>query len=322
MPSMAKNKMKNIEKIIENLKWNKSLEEQPELLNIIKDFNDEDIKEVAKLIMDDEAVKVLKYFGYPRIKIITTELFDRLLDMPLPVVYDVTDLLLLFDIDFLIPYLKDYLKKVKNDSTSQFYLVSLARFWPKEKLIEIKPELIEIINECNYESDDAINLLFSNDLLSSNELITMVENKIEIIQILLNLTKYKKIPSISEVGEIFLKAGNKAIPYLKENFNIREENEIDKKYISEWQAKIIKNICSRYPKELISDLKKELINFSKDFEFIERSIEAIRLLAQNEIISGIELLTIIEENLNYHTKPENYSKSIIEALENIKKGIK
>ena len=111
--------MDNIEKLIDDLDWNKPIEIQE---NAIKNLENISEKDLCKLIQPkskycwENAAKVINKIGYPKIKPIMPELFEWIKDLNWPGAVIIVDTLRNIEIGEINEFIKEALIKAELEN--------------------------------------------------------------------------------------------------------------------------------------------------------------------------------------------------------------
>ncbi len=112
--------MENIEKLIDDLDWNKPIEIQEKAIKNLENISEKDL---CKLIQPksknywENAAKVINKIGYPKIKPIMSELFEWIKDLNWPGAVIIVDTLRNIEIGEINEFIKEALIKaeIEND---------------------------------------------------------------------------------------------------------------------------------------------------------------------------------------------------------------
>lgn len=112
--------MENIEKLIDDLDWNKPIETQENAIKNLKNISEKDLR---KLIQPkskncwENAAKVINIIGYPKIKTIIPELLEWLKDLNWPGAVIIVDTLRNIEMGEINEFIKEALIKaeIEND---------------------------------------------------------------------------------------------------------------------------------------------------------------------------------------------------------------
>ena len=127
-----------IEQFILDLDWNKSLEIQE---NAIKNLENVDSKSLYKLIQPkskscwENAAKVLKKIGYPKIKEVIPELLEWLQDLNWPGVNIIFEILQEIEVTVLLPYIEEAIIRAHDDD-DELWIMGI-----KELILKIKIDI-------------------------------------------------------------------------------------------------------------------------------------------------------------------------------------
>lgn len=97
---------------------------------------------IPRTKMDYERVELLKNASKEKIVPILPELLEWLQDMNWPIAQDIEDIIANYE-EYLIPHIRAVLK-TKDGSWKYFLLHGLINRLSNEKLLELKPELLQI----------------------------------------------------------------------------------------------------------------------------------------------------------------------------------
>ncbi len=111
--------MENIEKLIDDLDWNKPIETQENAIKNLKNISEKDL---CKLIQPkskncwENAAKVINIIGYPKIKTIIPDLLEWLKDLNWPGAVIIVDTLRNIEMGEINEFIKEALIKAESEN--------------------------------------------------------------------------------------------------------------------------------------------------------------------------------------------------------------
>lgn len=308
-------------------------EQQLKVLKELEPITDEQIKELTNQIKSWEAGIALRYLGYPRVKNFIPELLEMLQDLNWPAAGYIADLLRTIGKP-LVPYIKHIFHNVKNDDIWFHWILStVINSWSKELVLELKTELIEIFKRCDIAegtSIDSLIILFKNELIDKNFIITQSNETPELIDVQIESLTDLEQESRDYMVKILVEQGKNVLPFVKERFSKYEKvitpyfhyfhsSGTNAYFSSEEEIiySILSNLIINWPKELVLEIKEELNKFRNILSFKGINIEAIKILAKNDIEEKEYLYNNLKRHYFEYSNFIRLSNSMIEQINEV-----
>ncbi len=164
--------MKLIDRIESNITWNKSIEDQIEVLSQFDNLSDDEIKELTNYFKSTEVGILIEYLGFEKLKDHLPNFLEFLQDMNWPAAGGASRMLVKAGKE-IIPEIRRVFNEVKNDDIWHLWILTeIVQNLEKGLIAELAHDLKELINRADKDgaSIQALRILKESQLLSEEEI--------------------------------------------------------------------------------------------------------------------------------------------------------
>jgi hypothetical protein len=190
--------METLDQLLSKVSWDKTIEEQLEVLSLFDTITGEQIDELisGKYVKSTEAGMVMQYLGFEKLKHKTDELLEFIQDMNWPAAGYVAHTLIPAG-EQIIPNIKNVFKNYGDDKVWVYWIIGQIIYqWEDRFIILLKEELLNILEEGDEEGASFEALMCLKRIVTKAEYFALAN------ELLLKLKQYESMVfAVDEIEE-------------------------------------------------------------------------------------------------------------------------